>query len=140
MTLDRVRTSAVCVVVFLSIILGTYSSAGGRDEPVLPMVAAAAVPLYPPFARQTNTQGAIHVQVSTDGHKVTAAHAQEDLKPLSTEAEDNAKTWTFATHTPVTFTITYVYVLSERCRPNNPTVTLRLPTEVEVCQYPFHLY
>ena len=106
----------------------------------LPMVSAAQVPLYPQVARLTNTQEVIHVRVTTDGHRVKEAHAAEDLKPLSDAAEENAKTWQFVLHTPVSFTITYRYKLSDQCNPNNPTVTLRLPTDVEVCQYPFHEY
>jgi hypothetical protein len=88
----------------------------------------------------TNTQGTIHVKVSTDGHQVTTAHAQESLKPLSSAAEENAKTWKFRDHTPMTFTVTYEYKLSEHCGVDNPNVTLWLPTEIQVCQYPFREY
>jgi len=111
-----------------------------KSAQALPVVAAAAVPLYPRVAHLTNTQGAIHVQVSTDGHQVTAAHAHEDLKPLSGAAEENAKTWKFVEHTATTFTITYEYRLSEHCGVDNPTVTLWLPTEIQVCQYPDREY
>jgi hypothetical protein len=108
-----------------------------EQEPTaaLPMVAAAPVPLYPPLARSTNTQGVIHVKVQTDGHKVVQAHAEEKNRLLSDAAEENAKNWQFSTHTPLTFTITYNYRLADECNPNNPTVTLHLPTEVEVCQH-----
>src|SRR5215475_6632382 len=70
-----------------------------------------------------------------DGHKVIEAHAEETNKLLSTAAEDNAMKWEFSMHTPVSFTITYHYKLADECEPNNPTVTLHLPTEVEVCQH-----
>ena len=103
----------------------------------LPMLAAAKVPLYPRVARATNTEGTIHVRVRTDGYKVVDAHAREDLKPLSTAAEENVKTWEFVMHTPVSFTIIYRYKLAEDCNPDNPTVTLRFPTDIEVCQYPY---
>lgn len=111
-----------------------------KSGEALPVETAAAVPLYPPMAHVANTQGSIHVQVSTDGHPVTAAHAQEDLKPLSHAAEENAKTWKFAEHTATTFTITYEFKLSEHCGVNNPTVTLWLPTETQICQYPWREY
>jgi len=97
------------------------------------MMAGAEVPLYPPVARVTKAEGVIHVHVSTDGHKVISARADEDLKPLSNAAEENARSWTFATHTPTSFTITYRYRLAAECDPNNPTVILKFPTEVEVC-------
>jgi len=129
-------------VLFLGICVGYHLvEARKQAEPaVLPMVASAVVPLYPPLARATNIQGVIHVQVSTDGHQVATAHAQEDIKPLSVAAEENSKTWQFSAHTPVTFTISYHYKLSKQCNPNNPTVILRLPTDVEICQYPFNEY
>jgi len=107
--------------------------------PALPMVAAAPVPLYPPLARSTSTQGVVHVKVQTDGHKVIQAHAEEKNKLLSDAAQENAKNWQFSTHTPLSFTITYHYRLADECNPNNPTVTLRLPTDVEVCQHTFRL-
>ena len=127
------------------VVVGVFASpksgvpAPKSDEP-LPTIAAAAVPLYPRVALLTLTQGAIHVQVSTDGHQVTAAHAKENLKPLSSAAEENAKTWKFVQHTPTTFTITYEYKLSEHCGVNDPTVTLWLPDEIQVCQYPYREY
>ena len=107
-----------------------------ESRAALPMVAAAAVPLYPPVARITNTQGVFHVRVTTDGHRVIAAHSDETLKPLSDAAEENAKTWEFSTHTPLTFTITYRYKLTQECGVDNPTIVLHLPMEVEVCLRP----
>jgi len=119
---------------------GTHFSAIGKEPtPALPMVSAAPVPLYPPLARSVNAQGVIHVKVETDGHKVVQAHAEETNKLLNTAAEENAKNWEFSKHTPATFTITYRYRLADECDSNNPAVTLRLPTEVEVCQHTFRL-
>jgi hypothetical protein len=103
------------------------------------MLASAPVPLYPPLARATNTQGFVHVKVQTDGRRVIQAHAEETNKLLVGAAEDNAKNWQFSTHTPLTFTIIYHYRLADECGVNNPTVTLHLPTEVEVCQHTFRL-
>jgi hypothetical protein len=119
---------------------GTHFNAIGQEPtPALPMVSAAPVPLYPPLARQTNAQGIIHVKIQTDGQKVVQTHAEETNKLLSTAAEENAKNWEFSKHTPVTFTITYRYRLADECDSNNPTVTLHLPTQVEVCQHTFRL-
>ncbi len=76
----------------------------------LPMVAAASVPLYPPLAHAANMEGVVHVSVTTDGKRVTNAHAQDGPKLLAAAAEDNARTWQFAVHQPTTFTVTYKYV------------------------------
>jgi hypothetical protein len=116
-----------------------FASPKQEQRPALPMVAAAPVPLYPPLARSTNTQGVVRVKIRTDGHKVIEAHAEGTNKLLSTAAEENAMKWQFSMHSPVTFTITYHYKLADECEPNNPTVTLHLPTEVEVCQHTFRL-
>ena len=124
----------------ISVIASPKSGLPRSKSGALPVVTAAAVPLYPPIAHLTKTQGSIHVQVSTDGHQVAAAHAQEDLKPLSHAAEENAKTWKFAEHTATTFTITYEFKLSEHCGVDNPTVTLWLPAEIQICQYPWREY
>jgi hypothetical protein len=75
----------------------------------LPMVAAAAVPLYPPLARVAHVQGIVHVKMTTDGHRVIVTHAEDGHKVLAAAAEENARTWEFATHEPTTFTVTYHY-------------------------------
>ena len=100
----------------------------------LPMVSHAEVPLYPPLARVANVSGVVRVIVTTDGHIVVAAHANEGPKPLREAAEKNAMSWQFTTHEPTTFTVTYVYKLVDDLNPqkNNPRVILQLPTDVEV--------
>ena len=59
---------------------------------------------------------------------------------MSVTAMFRQQTWKFVKHAPVTFTITYRYKLAEGCDPNNPTVTLAFPTDVEACQFPFRKY
>jgi hypothetical protein len=105
------------------------------------MFAAGAVPLYPPLARAAGVQGDVHVKLTTDGHRVVAAQAQDGHKLLASAAETNARTWEFATHEPTSFTVTYHYKLDARLQgnPNNPTVVLRLPTEVDVSTEPLVL-
>jgi TonB family protein len=105
------------------------------------MVAGASVPLYPPLARAANVQGVVHVKITTDGHGVSAAHVEDGHKLLAAAAEENARTWQFATHEPTTFTVTYHYRLDAKLKgnPNNPTVILRLPTEVEISTVPLVL-
>jgi hypothetical protein len=109
-----------------------------ESEIVLPMVAGAAVPLYPPLARVARVEGAVHVKVTTDGHRVIATHVEDGSKLLGAAAEENVRTWQFATHDPTTFTVTYRYKLDPNLKgnPNNPTIVLKLPTEVEISTLP----
>jgi len=108
--------------------------AGAQQKPVLPSVTSAEVPLYPPVARLANVEGVVHVKITTDGNRVTAAHAEEGPKILAAAAEKNAQTWEFAPHQPTTFTVTYRYklVTKPHAHDNNPRVLLRLPTEIEI--------
>ena len=112
-----------------------------ESKAALPMVASASVPLYPPLARTANTTGVVHVSVTTDGHRVTSAHAQDGPKLLASAAEDNARTWQFATHEPTTFIVTYTFTLETQWNsdPNNPVVVLRLPSEVHISARHFYL-
>ena len=72
-----------------------FNAIGQEQTPALPMVSTAPVPLYPPLARQTNTQGIIHVKIQTDGQKVVQTGVEETNKLLSTAAKENAKIWEF---------------------------------------------
>lgn len=126
--------SAVLVLVSMA-----FPVAVAQESKVAPlMVASAAVPLYPPLARAAHIQGVVHVKVTTDGHRVIETHVEDGHKLLAAAAEENARTWQFSTHEPITFTVTYHYKLVAKLKgnPNNPTVTLRLPTEVEVSTMP----
>ena len=111
-----------------------FSAVAQGPKVALPMVAGAAVPLYPPVARHANIEGVVHVTITTDGHRVIATHAEDGHKLLAAAAEENVRTWQFATHEPTTFSVTYSYKLVDKWNgdPNNPDVLLRLPTEVEV--------
>jgi hypothetical protein len=132
-----VLAAIAIALAWLSVDRTRLNAIGQEPTPALPMVSAAPVPFYPPVARATNTQGVVHVNIRTDGHKVIEAHAEEKPGLLSTAAEENAKKWEFSLHTPVSFAIIYRYKLADECNPNNPTVTIHLPTEVEVCQHTF---
>ena len=126
-------------ILFLCFLMSALTAAQAPQSKVaLPMVAAASAPLYPPLARAANVEGVVHVRVITDGRRVTSANAEDGPKVLSEAAESNARTWQFAIHEPTTFTVTYRYRLSTDSGndPDNPTVILRFPTEVEVIRYP----
>jgi hypothetical protein len=92
------------------------------------------VPLYPPIARLANVEGVVHLKVTTDGHRLVSTQVEDGHKLLAASAEENARTWQFSLHEPATFTVTYTYKLVEDWKgdPDNPTVVLRFPTQVEV--------
>lgn len=127
------------IAIFVPTLFSHWTGHAETQEPA-PIVLDARVPFYPHEAVSMGIEGLVHVKATTDGHHVISAHAQEDLKLLSIAAEENAKTWHFGAHTPLTFTIRYRYRLSDECGHDNPKVTMRFPTEVEVCQSPFHEY
>jgi len=122
--------------------LGTALAAGAQvqesqaEQPkvALPRVSAAGVPLYPLQAYISNIEGIVHLKVTTDGHHVVEARVEDGHKLLAAAAEENVKTWQFQVHEATTFTVTYRYKLVADWKgdPYNPTVVLKLPTEVEV--------
>jgi len=110
------------------------SAAAQQTKPALPSITSAVVPLYPSIARAANVEGAVHVRVTTDGHRVAEAHVEDGQKILANAAEANALTWQFASHEPTTFTVTYRYKLGTDldAHENNPRVLLQLPSEIEI--------
>ena len=124
-----------------TVLLAAFLVTAGAQQPkaVLPMVAGGAVPLYPPLARATKVQGVVHLKVVTDGTRVITAHAEDGNRLLAAASEENAQTWRFSKHEPTSFTVTYRYRLDASADPNNPTVTLRFPTEVDVSIAPLAL-
>lgn len=107
-----------------------------QSRSVMPMIAGGAVPLYPPLARAANIQGVVHVKITTDGMRAVTAQAEDGHRLLAIAAEENARTWQFSKHEPMSFRVTYRYRLDADADPNNPTVILRFPTEVDVSVAP----
>ena len=128
--------TASLALVLVSIVFPT--AVAQESKIALPRVAGAAVPLYPPLARRTQVQGIVHVKITTDGQHAVTAYAEDGPKLLAAAAEENGRTWQFATHEATTFTVTYHYKLVPGMKgdPENPEVVLRLPTEVEVRMLP----
>jgi hypothetical protein len=122
------------LVIWAILPLASWSVVAQQSSVALPMVSSAQVPLYPPVARVANVEGVVHIKVTTDGHRVVSTQVEDGNKLLAASAEDNAKTWQFSLHEPVTFTVTYTYKLLTEWKgnPDNPIVVLRFPTEVEV--------
>ncbi|MCZ2149673.1 MAG: energy transducer TonB [Bryobacterales bacterium] len=103
-----------------------------QSRSVMPMIAGGAVPLYPPLARAAKIQGVVHVRITTDGSRAVTAQAEDGQRLLAVAAEENARTWQFSKHSPMSFMVTYRYRLDADADPNNPTVTLRFLTEIDV--------
>ncbi|MCL4797459.1 MAG: energy transducer TonB [Bryobacteraceae bacterium] len=129
--------SVINVAVLLGMFIPTF--APQQSKAVLPMIAGGAVPLYPPLARAAKVEGIVHVKVTTDGVKVVTAQAEDGNRLLADSAEENARTWRFSKHEPTSFTVTYRFRLDANADPNNPTVTLRFPAEVDVSIAPLVL-
>jgi len=109
-------------------------SAITKPQGSMPLVESMGVPVYPPLARTANVEGVVHLEISTDGHGVLSARAQDGPKLLAEAAEANARTWRFAIHEPATFTVTFRYSLTKNSASqlSGSTIVLRLPTEVNV--------
>jgi TonB family protein len=105
-----------------------------QSQRALPLVTAIDVPFYPPLARTAHLQGVVRIKVTTDGQRVTATHVEEGHKLLAAAAEENARTWRFAPHEPITLVVTYRYKIEREWQGDmtNSGVLLRLPSEVEV--------
>jgi hypothetical protein len=97
-------------------------------------VTAFECPTYPSSAKDSRLQGAVRIQVTTDGKKIT------DLKatghPILVEAaEKNIRTWKFADNAPTSFLVTYLYVMEGEYDPDpvyKCRAKLQLPDKVEV--------
>jgi hypothetical protein len=131
-----VKTHSLVSIVFLAALAAALPAReqAQKSKVALPRISAAAVPLYPQQAYVSNIEGVVRLRVTTDGHRVVATHVEDGHKLLATSAEENTRTWQFAPHEATTFTVTYNYRLIDGRNGDsyNPTVTLRLPTEVEV--------
>lgn len=105
----------------------------------LPVVIAAATPLYPVGPHTANIQGSVLVKITTDGHRAATVSIEDDggNPALARAARENAETWKFSNHNATTFTVTYRYILVAKLddiesNALNSKVVLRFPTVVEV--------
>ncbi|MEQ1949745.1 MAG: hypothetical protein ABL995_21360 [Bryobacteraceae bacterium] len=122
------------------VMLVTFSVGFAQDPKAsLPVVIAAAAPLYPIGPHTANIQGSVRVKITTDGHRTTAVTIEDDggNPALARAARENAGTWEFSNHAPTTFTVMYRYVLVARLEDIesnalNSKVVLRFPTAVEI--------
>lgn len=105
----------------------------------LPVVISAATPLYPIGPHTANIQGTVRLNITTDGHRVVGADVKDDggNPALGRAARENVLTWQFSNHTPLSFEVTYRYILVDKLddiesNAPNSKVVIRFPTSVEV--------
>jgi Gram-negative bacterial TonB protein C-terminal len=123
-----------CTIVMLSVLLVVVPGTLAQESTeALPKVVQHNEPIYPPLARQTRIQGEVSVKVTTDGESVREAVAQTGHPLLRKAAEDNAKSWKFASHTPSTFNVIFRYKLMES---SVEVGFLKSPTIVEILASP----
>ncbi len=104
-------------------------------QAALPTVTIFECPKYPPKAESMGLQGMVKMQVTTDGHKVVDIKLLPSHPVLAAPAEENVRTWKFADHTPMTFTVTYYYVHEGRFKKDPVTkcsAKMELPAAVTV--------
>ena len=80
-----------------------------QSSEALPKVIQHAEPRYPPLAAQTRIAGDVRVRFVTDGESVTDVVVESGHPLLRPAAEENVRTWKFASHTPGTFYVTFRY-------------------------------
>jgi len=104
----------------------------------LPIVVAAAVPLYPIGPLIADIEGTVRVRVTTNGRRVAEATVVDGPPALARAARENVLTWQFsAAQAPTTFTVSYRYKLVSEWKQietdtPNCRVVIRFPTDVEV--------
>jgi hypothetical protein len=134
------RASALSTMAALvAIPLATFGAGQQASRAALPSVYAADVPIYPQVAHMANVQGLVRVKVATDGHRVTDTSIEnQDADPMLARAsQENAQTWKFSGGEPITFTVTYRYLLVTKLKEIqssalNSKVIIRFPTDVQV--------
>jgi TonB family protein len=97
-------------ILMLSVLLASISGAmAQQSSEVLPKVIQHAEPRYPPLAEQTRIDGDVRVRFVTDGESATDVVVESGHPLLRQAAEENVRTWKFASHTPGTFHVTFRY-------------------------------
>ena len=120
------------------------STASSDEKRPLIYVKHLEPPYYPPLARVTRIQGTVvmMLKLGADGKVLTIEESSDPMKRVSTilrnDAEKNVKTWEFAEHSTITFSVTYRFRLTKNSSQGfiRETVILRLPTEIEVLSPP----
>lgn len=101
----------------------------------LPVVTMMAPPTYPVFARQAHVEGVVRLKITTDGRRVADAEVQGSAPAMLEDlAEKNVRTWEFEPADPTSFIVSFTYklVTYRISGADRASVTLKLPTDVEI--------
>jgi hypothetical protein len=109
----------------------------------LPVVKSGEMPFYPTLARTARVQGEVGLRVKTDGSSVVSVTSEYGNQLLAKAAQDNVRSWKFEPHEPTAFSTVFSYHLdtelaTDSCdpdKPENETVVLRLPAQVEIASH-----
>lgn len=131
---------ALCNLVVVVDWADAQNPAASDCLPPLPVVVSATLPSYPLPARVALLQGTVKLRVSTNGRTVSRVADVSGSPILLAEAAANIRSWVFKPHKPTTFPVTFSYVLEApgvevrdpECIEDNPTLFLRLPSEVRI--------
>jgi Gram-negative bacterial TonB protein C-terminal len=136
--LRRLLGSILFLPMTMTVAIASVGAGGQEAKGVLPSVVTIGVPTYPAVARVAHIEGIVHMRITTDGRRVTTAEVQDGPRVLAVSAQENVRTWQFSPHDPTTFPVTYQYKLVSALSIGigNTSVTLGLPTNVEVSAMP----
>jgi TonB family protein len=84
---------------------------GQEPQEALPKVVRHDQPIYPPLARTARIEGEVHLKITTDGESISNVEVQSGHPILTKAAEENVRTWKFASHLPGAYSVTYQYKL-----------------------------
>ncbi len=130
----------------LVVILGLCVALSEQNAPPaqkLPVVKSGDMPLYPSLPRVARIQGDVNLRITTDGTAVASVTVESGQPMLAKAAQENVKTWKFEPHEPTSFPVLFSYHLEEErvthlCDPDVPdngTVVLKLPREVDITSH-----
>jgi hypothetical protein len=115
----------------------------GPPPQKLPVVKSGEIPFYPPLLRIAQVEGEVDLRVKTDGSNVVSIVVDFGNLLLAKAAQDNVRTWKFEKHEPTVFSTVFSYHLDkdlvtyccDRDKPDNGTVVLRLPAQVDITSH-----
>jgi hypothetical protein len=123
------------VSIGLAVIGGVLPAVRAQSsDPELPLLTAAALPLYPIVAQAARVQGIVKLRVTTDGKKVKSIALVSGPPMLYEAAKRNIQTWEFEEHKPTSFVTTFEYRIEgpAKCSYSNGNAVLHLPLEAHV--------
>lgn len=117
----------------LFLFLYSFPLLGQQQSPQL-TVTKFECPTYPHKAESMRLQGMVILQVTTDGHAVTAVKLTTGHPVLAQAAEENVRTWEFADHAPATFEVRYFFQEGKGKRDSvtKCSAKLEMPSKVTV--------